>query len=139
MALTNEDLQAISNLLQPIKDEVGSVKSEVQGMKIEMKDMKTDIQGMKTEMKGMKADIWDLRFDVKNLQLDSKEVKNKVTKMELTVENEIRINIQRVAEGHLDLYRKLNECVKLSSDVRAKQELQDVYITMHDMKLRALA
>lgn len=29
MALTNEDLQAISNLLQPIKDEVGSVKSEV--------------------------------------------------------------------------------------------------------------
>ena len=28
MALTNEDLQAISNLLQPIKDEVGSVKSE---------------------------------------------------------------------------------------------------------------
>ena len=72
-------------------------------------------------------------------KLDSKEVKNKVTKMELTVENEIRVNIQRVAEGHLDLYRKLNECVKLSSDVRAKQELQDVYITMHDMKLRALA
>ena len=49
------------------------------------------IQGMKTEMKGMKADLWDLRFDVKNLQLDSKEVKNKVTKMELTVENEIRV------------------------------------------------
>ncbi len=122
-----------------MKTEMKGMKTDIQGMKTEMEVMKTDIQGMKTEMKGMKADIWDLRFDVKNLQLDSKEVKNKVTKMELTVENEIRVNIQRVAEGHLDLYRKLNECVKLSSDVRAKQELQDVYITMHDMKLRALA
>ena len=125
--------------MQGINNDFLFLNTEIQGMNIEMKDMKTDIQGMKTEMKGMKADIWDLRFDVKNLQLDSKEVKNKVTKMELTVENEIRVNIQRVAEGHLDLYRKLNECVKLSSDVRAKQELQDVYITMHDMKLRALA
>ena len=139
MALTKEDLQAISNLLQPIKEEVRDVKSEVQGMKTEIKDMKTDIQGMKTEMKGMKADIWDLRFDVKNLQLDLKEVKHKVTKMELTVENEIRVNIRRVAEGHLDLYRKLNECVKLSSDVMAKQETQDLYITMHDIKLKAMA
>lgn len=61
-------------------------------------------------------------------------------KTDLTVENEIRVNIQKVAEGHLDLSRKLNECIKLSSDIKAKQELQDIYINinMYNSKLKAL-
>lgn len=61
-----------------------------------------------------------------------------VTNIKITIENEIRVNIQRVAEGHLDLSRKLNECIKLSSDIKDKQELQDIYINMHNSKLKAL-
>lgn len=61
-----------------------------------------------------------------------------VTSIKITIENEIRVNIQRVAEGHLDLSRKLNECIKLSSDIKDKQELQDIYINMHNSKLKAL-
>ena len=61
-----------------------------------------------------------------------------MTKIDLTVENEIRVNIQRVAEGHLDLSRKLNECIRISSDIKDKQEIQDIYINMHNNKLMAL-
>ena len=32
-------------------------------------------------------------------------------------ENEIRVNIQRVAEGHLDLSRNLHEAMKPSNEV----------------------
>lgn len=38
----------------------------------------------------------------------------------------------------LDLSRKRNECIKLSSDIKAKQEMQDIYINMHSNKLMAL-
>lgn len=75
---------------------------------------------------------------VNNINLELKEVKQKATKTELIIENEIRVNIQRVAEGHLDLSRKLNECIKLSSDIKDKQEIQDIYINMHDSKLKVL-
>ena len=55
---------------------------------------------------------------------DLKEVKEKVNAIEtdvstikMTIENEIRVNIQRVAEGHLDLSRNLHEAMKPSNEV----------------------
>lgn len=75
---------------------------------------------------------------VNNFEQDLQEIKARVVKTDLTVENEIRVNIQRVAEGHLDLSRKLNECIRLSNDIKDKQEIQDIYINMHNNKLKAL-
>ena len=83
-----------------------------------------------------KVSSLDKRVNI--LEADLKEVKQRVTKIDLTVENEIRVNIQRIAEGHLDLSRKLNECIKISNDVKDRQEIQDIYINMHNSKLKAL-
>ncbi len=81
----------------------------------------------------------DLLLEKMNkLEIDLQEIKQRVIKTDLTIENEIRVNIQRVAEGHLDLSRKLNECIKLSCDIKDKQELQDIYINIHNNKLKAL-
>jgi hypothetical protein len=55
-----------------------------------------------------KIDVLLAKFD--NLQ-------NDVTDIKLTLENEIRVNIQRVAEGHLDLSRNLHEAMKPSNEV----------------------
>ncbi len=60
MALTNEDLQAIDSLLEPIKNEIKSI--------------------------------------------------------ELTLENETNRNIRIIAEGHLDLSRKLDEALKVENE-----------------------
>ena len=82
--------------------------------------------------------ISTIECDVQDLKQRTTIIENSVTDIKLTIENEIRVNIQRVAEGHLDLSRKLNECIKLSSDIKDKQELQDIYINMHNNKLKAL-
>ena len=63
----------------------------------------SEMQDMKQEIGGMKQEIGD--------------VKRKVTRMELIIENEIRVNIQRVAEAHLDLDRKLREALKPSEEM----------------------
>lgn len=60
MALTNEDLQAINSLLEPLRNEIKSI--------------------------------------------------------ELTLENETNRNIQIIAEGHLDLSRKLDEALKVENE-----------------------
>lgn len=63
-----------------------------------------------TDMAGMKQDIVDLKQDMEQLT-------QKVSRVEIILENEIRVNIKRVAEGHLDLSRNLHEAMKPSKEV----------------------
>ena len=79
-------------------------------------------------------------LDQKVTGLDQKVtvLEKDVTDIKLTIENEIRVNIQHVAEGHLDLSRKLNEYINISNEIKDKQEIQDIYINMHNNKLKAL-
>lgn len=67
----------------------------------------------------MKNDILEMKSDIKNLETDMREVKkeladvkNKVEYLTLKVENEVCHNIQIVAEGHLDLNRKMEDAVR---------------------------
>ena len=62
----------------------------------EMKEMKQDLQAL-----GKKVDV----------------IESKVIHTELILENEIRVNIQRVAEGHLDLSRNLHDAMRPSNEV----------------------
>lgn len=54
---------------------------------------------------------------MQELKQKTSNIENDVTKINLTLENEIRVNIQRVAEGHLDLSRNLHEAMRSSSEV----------------------
>ena len=96
------------------------------------------VNSLDKKVSGLDEKVSSLDKRVNILEADLKEVKQRVTKIDLTVENEIRVNIQRVAEGHLDLSRKLNECIRISSEIKDKQEIQDIYINMHNNKLMAL-
>ena len=44
------------------------------------------------------------------------ELEKKITDVQLTLENETNKNIQIIAEGHLDLSRKLDEALKVDSE-----------------------
>lgn len=92
MALSNEDIKAISDLLQPIKDDLQEVKQRMSN------------------------------------------VENKVTNIELTLENEISVNIKRVAEGHLDLSRNLHEALKIDSE----KEMMAIRVNIIESELRRI-
>ncbi|MDE5597903.1 MAG: hypothetical protein K2J04_08725 [Lachnospiraceae bacterium] len=104
--------------------------------KVESLDKRVESLDKKVETLDRKVEILDRRVET----LDKRviRVENDVRVIKLTIENEIRVNIQRVAEGHLDLSRNLNECIKLSNDVKDRQEIQDMYINMHNNKIRTL-
>ena len=44
------------------------------------------------------------------------ELKRRTTNIELTLENETNPNIKLIAEGHLDLNRKLSETLKVDNE-----------------------
>lgn len=86
-------------------------------------------------LKGMET----IQTDLSKMKSQISELDKKVTGVQLTIENEVNRNIQIVAEGHLDLSRKLNEIIHLASDIKAKQELQDFYINKHETKFREIS
>lgn len=65
-------------------------------------------------------------------KLDSMDTEIKSIK--LTLENEVRTNIMRVAEGHLDLSRNLNEVIKTNNEF----EMLTVKVNMIESEVREL-
>lgn len=75
------------------------------------------------------------KLDLILLKLEKLDkLENDVTDIKLILENEIRINIQRVAEGHLDLSRNLHEAMRPSNEV----EMLAIKVRMLETDIRDL-
>ncbi|MDE5588466.1 MAG: hypothetical protein K2J60_04900 [Acetatifactor sp.] len=87
----------------------------------------SEMQGVKSEMQDMKSEIQELRQHTASIESD-------VTDIKLTLENEIRVNIQRVAEGHLDLSRNMHEVMKPNNEI----EMLAIKVRMLETDVREL-
>ena len=100
MGVRSELKEEIQGVRSELKEEIQEVRSEltekIEGVRSELKE---EIQGVRSELKG---EIQELREDV--------------TDIKLVIENELRRNISIVAEGHLDLMRKLDESIKVQQE-----------------------
>lgn len=94
----------------------------------------SEFQGMKTEIQGIKTEIQDMKTEIRDMKADLKEVNTKVTKIDLTIENEIRVNIQRVAEGHLDLSRNMHEVMRPNNEI----EMLAIKVRMLETDIREI-
>ncbi len=90
-------------------------------------------------MQTVKENVSSLDRRVSSLEKDIAKIpslEKKINEISLTLENETNRNIKIIAEGHLDLSRKLNESIKLSSEVKAEQELHSIYINAFNRQLK---
>lgn len=118
----NEILQQILAVTQSLKADVsslkidvGSLKADVGTLKTDVSSLKTDVESLKTDMKTVKSDVQDLKSDVRTLKTDVQDTKHRITSLELTLENETNRNIRLIAEGHLDLGRKLDQALMVEN------------------------
>lgn len=85
------------------------------------------LQAIYDDMKETKNKIVNMESKIENMESD-------ITSIKLTIENEIRVNIQRVAEGHLDLSRNLHEAMKPSNEV----EMLAIKVNFLESEIREL-
>ena len=98
----NEMIVAIYGDMQELKTDVRELKDDVRVLKADVQDLKDDVQVLKDDVQVLKADVQNLKDDVRGLHLTLENVTNK--------------NIQVVAEGHLDLSRKLDDALKVETE-----------------------
>ena len=136
MALTTEDLQAISALIQPLiqplNDSICLMQKDLTEVKDDVSVMKNDIFSLKTDVAGLKTDVARLKTDVAGLKSEMIELKNRIGcledrmlilekrmdkmecelhKINLHLETETDPGVQLIAESHIDLTRNLNEAI----------------------------
>lgn len=80
-----------------------------------------------SEIQGMKSEMQDLKQKTANIETS-------VTDIKLILENEIRVNIQRVAEGHLDLSRNLHEALKIDNE----KEMLSIRVNVLESEVRRI-
>jgi len=128
------DMQGMKTDMQNMKSDMQNMKSDMQNMKTDMQNMKSDMQGMKTDMQNMKTDMQSMKTDMQNLTERVAVIENKVTDTNLMLENEIRVNIKRVAEGHLDISRNLHEALKIDNE----KEMLSIRVNVLESELRRI-
>ena len=92
------------------------------------------LQAIYDDMKETKNKIANMESKIENMESNMESMKSDITSIKLTIENEIRVNIQRVAEGHLDLSRNLHEAMKPSNEV----EMLAIKVNLLESEIREL-
>ena len=102
---TNRRLDAMDERFDGIDRRLDAMDERLDGIDRRLDAMDERLNGMDERLDGMDQRIGSLTIQVSD---SAKRLKN----IEMTLENEIRPNIMRVAEAHLDLNRKLEEVLK---------------------------
>ncbi len=100
----------------------------------QLQSMDQKIGRISEEVSEIRTDVNDLKKDVIVLKDNDKKREQQLKLLQLTVENELNRNIQLIAEGHLDLDRKLTEAL----GVKAERELIKVRLNIMESELRLL-
>ena len=103
------DTEMILQAIEGLRNEVSGMKSEMAGMKSEMSSMKSDIDTMKGDITTMKSDITTMKSDIDTMKGDIKKVNEKVTRLEIIIENDIKPDIKKLSEHQLGLREQLEE------------------------------
>lgn len=123
----SEKLDLLLSKMQTMEGGIGELKADVQMLK-------ADVQMLKADMVQVKEDIAHMKNDIRALQKTTENLEFRMQKVELMLENETNRNIKLVAEGHYDLYRKLNESLK----IREKDEMLQIRVNTLERKVKEL-
>ena len=110
--------------------------------KLDLVLSKMDMLGSKIETLETRMDAFEARMETFETRMETLEtrvdaletLKADVKDMKMMLENEICVNIRRIAEGHLDLARNLKEVQKPNAEL----ELLSVRVTKLESDVREL-
>lgn len=104
------DSEKLDFLVEAVSRQEKRMDALEENLMVVKSELKEEIQGVRGELK---EEIQIVRGELKKeIQIVRGELKEEVTGLKLVIDNEIRRNISIVAEGHLDLSRKLDEAIK---------------------------
>ena len=107
-------------MLVSLVENVKNINSTLNNMNKQFDDVNSKINNMNNQISEMKTDIQNLKSETREISL--------------TLENETNRNIKIIAEGHLDLSRKLDKALTVENE----KEMALIRINMMESEIRRI-
>lgn len=141
--LTNEDLLAISNLmdvkLKPIKEDIAELKQDVAILKQDVAILKQDVAGLKEEVSGLKQDVAILKQDVATLKEDVADLKQKMSNVECILENDMQPRLRNIENCYVTTYQRYYEKTEQFDALQADVVILKGVAQEHSIKIKELS
>lgn len=112
----------------------GVVRKAIEPVREEVKELRKDVTGLQVGMTELRKDVTELQTGMEKLRTDVDCLNRKTDRIECMMENELRPNICKIAEGHLDLSRKL-DMVRVR---RSEYTLMDIKVSGLQLDIREI-
>ncbi len=111
-----ELLHKIYSGMQSMSQEIQSMHSDMQSMNQEIQSIRSDMQSMNQEIQSIRSDMQSMSQEIQSLNARVDRLEERVSNLEMTLENETNRNIRIIAEGHLDVMRKLDDALEVTNE-----------------------
>ena len=134
-----EKVVFIGNKVDSMDVRLGRVEEKVDSMDIRLGKVEEKVDSMDARLGKVEERVGSMDGRLTRVEKGVIDVKNEIVIVRCIMENELDHKIKLIAEGHYDLNRKLDKALHLVGDVQAKEEVQDVLLTLHEAKLKELS
>ena len=142
MALTNDDLLSISQLLDvKLKAEIQPIKNEMQTLRNEIRSVKTELQGeiqaVKTELQG---EIQAVKAELQGeIQAVKAELQAEIHQIKLFQENIMMPRLNTIESCYTSTYDRYKNSIEEYERMQADNELMKEIIMEHSAQLQKMA
>lgn len=115
-------------------EETRMILEKLDGMQVQLNRVETKVDSLETKVDGLETKVDGLETRIDSLEMRVDVLEDGFNHLKFIIENDIQKNIKIIAEGHLDLKRKLDEALKVSQ----KQELYYLKVNNLEADVREL-
>ena len=131
MALTNDDLLSISQLLDvKLKAEIQPIKNEMQTLRNEIRSVKTELQG---EIQAVKAELQG------EIQAVKAELQAEIHQIKLFQENIMMPRLNTIESCYTSTFDRYKNSIEEYERMQADNELMKEIIMEHSAQLQKMA
>ena len=111
-----QDTQELKTRVTGIEDRVTGIEDRVTGIEDRVTGIEDRVTGIEDRVTAIEDRVTKIEDRVTGIEDRMNGVEKRVAGIEMTLENETNPNIKVIAEGHLDLSRKLNDALKVENE-----------------------
>ena len=132
----------LAGALRPVREDIAELKTDVAGLKTDVAGLKTDVavlqadvENLKTGMAKLERGVAKLENGVAKLEIGMQKLDDRVTKIELHLENVTDRNIKILAENYVPATKRFEEVTLQIPDMQCDIEVLKNVTAEHSILL----
>ena len=128
-------LRPVREDIAELKTDVAELKTDVAGLKTDVAVLQADVENLKTGMAKLETGVAKLENGVAKLEIGMQKLDDRVTKMELHLENVTDRNIKILAENYVPATKRFEEVTLQIPDMQCDIEVLKNVTAEHSILL----